>query len=82
MDCIIVAYSKLIPVLIEAVKELEEIITELSAKVQDLENELTLRDSLVMEGAGYSSPLYFMVSFYPYINDFQIIPFYSSKYFL
>jgi hypothetical protein len=76
MDCIIVAYSKLIPVLIEAIKEQQEIITELSAKVQDLEKESALRDNLVMAGAGYSRPLSFMVSFYPYINDFQIIPLY------
>lgn len=43
-----VAYMELIPVLIEAVKEQQEIITELSAKVQDLEKELTLRDNLAM----------------------------------
>ena len=43
-----VAYSELIPVMIEAIKEQQQIITELSKKVDDLERKVKLKVSMSM----------------------------------
>lgn len=48
-----VAYIELIPVLVEAVKEQQQIITDLSEKVSNLERELKLRGSVTMVDSDY-----------------------------
>lgn len=47
-----VAYTEIIPILVEAMKEQQRTIAELSGKVNKLESEMKLKDTMAMTGTG------------------------------